>query len=876
MLARAVASCWRTVASVETRRGVARPPVGRPPAAAPRPAVAPTLGNRGVTALLGVQREEGWSGQAPSSKNKGGPTAITAPGGRTVRRHAIRGLTSSQMLTDMLIAVIPDGLPRDGSAVDVLVHLHGYEVWGEDKEKKPRLDFGTGYEDARARGGAQPIDIGVMQLEQQMSAAGRPLIGLLPQGSAKSDFAKGKAAGFNLATFVTDAFKRLTDDKAWDADGTSGKAPTPGRAVLSGHSGADLPLTQMLSGGKANDLAGLFLFDTMYVTDAEKQAKKKLKGPATPENWPLQFAGKVVDYVKGRFDADLATVSAAKAADRVAWVRQRGFRLSVVHASGSGRYTESSERLREVVTGWIDGLDPAVVGADTISAIRANYVFKTAAKGKGHMEVMGDGNFAGAIAMLPLSAVAGTKQPPPPPPTGAGTQRTVQLLPAAGNRARATVLGRTAARPMGPVTVQRDDTPIDYDAEYASFNVRHAIEGGLEGYKDIRQIFINTFGSIARANTYYAGVRRVDFLGKSPTVHVTTLGAKLRDAEELLADKGWRGEVSAALGGAGGFNIRRNRNAPSKLSDHSFGWAVDLDASLNPNLSARFPGRAMMAATGKDVVTGAMERAGGGGSAEDLLVPIEEIRAASEAFKDAFRDEASLERAMRAHIVTRMKFDIAADVALLDMVKAAAGSGRAGRTAQAQLTKLLKEHWGSVPDAERWLDAGDREQIVANKGWKAWKAEKAKREQADRKRWAAFYKRRADAVAKREKLRKAGKPDADIDKLVDQPLQQAEIAAFDAELGGLAERAAGTLIEMWGIFRGSFEGGKPGAARVAAQTEGTPSTIAAHGFMNMPSKLAAVLSGRDGGNLDWLGVASVHDLMHFQLKASDRPSLTGG
>ena len=125
-------------------------------------------------------------------------------------------------------------------------------------------------------------------------------------------------------------------------------------------------------------------------------------------------------------------------------------------------------------------------------------------------------------------------------------------------------------------------------------------------------------------------------------------------------------------------------------------------------------------------------------------------------------------------------------------------------------------------------------------------------------------------------MRKAGKPDADIDKLVDQPLQQAEIAAFDAELGGLAERAAGTLIEMWGIFRGSFEGGKPGAARVAAQTEGTPSTIAVHGFMNMPSKLAAALSGRDGGNLDWLGVASVHDLMHFQLKASDRPSLTGG
>src|SRR5262249_8197536 len=155
-----------------------------------------------------------------------------------------------QMLTDMLIAVIPDGLPRDGRAVDVLVHLHGFEVWGEDKDKKPRLDFGTGYEDARARGGAAPIDLGVMQLEEQVSAAGRPLVGLLPQGSATSDFGSGKGAGFDLSTFVKDAFTVLTADKAWDADGSSGPAPTPGRATLSGHSGADQPLTQMLSGGQ--------------------------------------------------------------------------------------------------------------------------------------------------------------------------------------------------------------------------------------------------------------------------------------------------------------------------------------------------------------------------------------------------------------------------------------------------------------------------------------------------------------------------------------------------------------------------------------------------------------------------------------------------
>ena len=161
-----------------------------------------------------------------------------------------------------------------------------------------------------------------------------------------------------------------------------------------------------------------------------------------------------------------------------------------------------------------------------------------------------------------------------------------------------------------------------------------------------------------------------------------------------------------------------------------------------------------------------METVAGGGSTAELLAPIEEIRAASEAFKDAFRDEASLERAMRAHVMTRMKFRIADDVALLDMVKAAAGSGKAGRKASAELATLLQDNWGSMPDAERWLEAGDREQIVANKGWKAWKKEKAKHDEAGERERAAFQKRRADAVAKGERLRKAGKSDADIEQLV--------------------------------------------------------------------------------------------------------------
>ena len=475
-----------------------------------------TLGTGGVTALLAVQRDEGWTGQAPRSKNRAGrrrsrrraanrapprdPWSLVAA---DAHRHADRG--------------DPLRPPPDGSAVDVLVHLHGHRVITEAKPDKPlRVIYGTGYEDARVAGARRRSTSGVMQLEEQMSAAGRPLIGLLPQGSAGSSFGKA-AAGFDLGQFVSAAFNRLTADKAWDADGSSGEPPTPGRAALSGHSGADQPITQMLSGGKANDLAGLFLFDTMYVTDAEKKAKAKLK---VADAGQLEAAARRQGRGLRQGPLRRRPGGGPGQAARPRGVGERqGFRLSVVHAVGSDRYTESSDRLRDVVNGWIDALDPAVVGADAITAIRNNYVFKTAAKGKTHMEVMGDGNFAGAIAMLPLSAVTGAKQAPPS--TGPPVQRTAEVLSAAGNRATARVLQRS------PVAVQRDDAPVDHAAEFAAFNVRNAIEGGLEGYKGIREVFIATFGSIARANTYYAGVREMPFLGRSPMVHASTLGAKL-------------------------------------------------------------------------------------------------------------------------------------------------------------------------------------------------------------------------------------------------------------------------------------------------------------------------------------------------------------
>jgi hypothetical protein len=102
----------------------------------------------------------------------------------------------------------------------------------------------------------------------------------------------------------------------------------------------------------------------------------------------------------------------------------------------------------------------------------------------------------------------------------------------------------------------------------------------------------------------------------------------------------------------------------------------------------------------------------------------------------------------------------------------------------------------------------------------------------------------------------------------------ARVKRFEGELQAMADKAAGTLIELWRIYVSSFEGGKTGGGkRVKAQTEGTPGTVAAHGFMNMPSRLVAALCGSDGGALDWLGTGLARDFMHFQLTPAQRPPL---
>ena len=789
-----------------------------------------------------------------------------------MRRHAIRGLKSKQMLTDLLIAVIPDGLPRDGTAVDVLVHLHGHEVWGENKDKTSASRFrdrvrGRPRPRRRAahrprRDAARGADVGGRQTADRPAAARVRQVGLQP----------GRRLGLRP--------RQLREGRVRAADGRRGvgRRRRPGGRAAHARAGhalraqrrrpADHADVEWWPGGRSGRPLPLR-------HDVRERRREEARSPRqpTPANWPLKLEGKVEAYVKARFDADLAAVRAAPAADRRAWVERRGFRLSVVHAQGSPRYAESSERLRSVVEGWIAALDPAVVGADAIAAIRRNYVFKTAAKGKSHMQVMGDGNFAGAIRDAP--AVGGHRCEAGPAgerhggATG-GRAAPGRGQPGDGRRARAA--GRRARPAPSPSSATRPPSTTTPSSPPSAPEARS--RASWRATRTSARSSSTTFGSITRANAYYAGVKRVEFLGRKPTVHESTLGEKLRKAEQVLTDKGWRDEAAAALGNAGGFNIRRNRNARSKLSDHSFGWAVDLDASLNPNLSKRFPGRALMAATGTDIVTDAMTTVAAGGSTADLLAPIEEIRAASEAFKDAFRDEASLERAMRAHVVTRMKFRIAYDVVL-------AGDGQVGRRV-GEGGQQGASRAGDAPQGEPGAafptpSSGSR-QPTASRSSPTRAGRRGRRRRPSATRPSNGSGRRSASAAPTPSPRPSGcakqasRTPTSTSSSTSRCRKPRSPRSTPSSGSSPSEPPAPSSRCGTSSAARSYAG-KPGANRVPAETEGTPSTVAAHGFMNMPSKLAAALAGSDGGDLDWLGVGSVRDLMHFQLKSGDRPSL---
>lgn len=173
----------------------------------------------------------------------------------------------------------------------------------------------------------------------------------------------------------------------------------------------------------------------------------------------------------------------------------------------------------------------------------------------------------------------------------------VTALPQALNRRELAATLRlallTALDRINPLEAASSASAADILAEWNKLSafVRNNISDGFSGFQNIRTRLYAKFGApsdpakaIDRVNAYYkqmlgAGFPRASF--KSP-VH-PALKTRLANTVALLTAK----KALTALDqikSVGGFNIRPNVNSPTQLSNHSFGWAVDIDPAINPNV----------------------------------------------------------------------------------------------------------------------------------------------------------------------------------------------------------------------------------------------------------------------------------------------------
>ncbi|MGO7301406.1 hypothetical protein ACCS72_33960 [Rhizobium ruizarguesonis] len=191
--------------------------------------------------------------------------------------------------------------------------------------------------------------------------------------------------------------------------------------------------------------------------------------------------------------------------------------------------------------------------------------------------------------------------------------------------------------------------------------VRSNINGGFAGYQQLRTNLLGQFGAlndpdkaIKRINAYYGKLTGAAFPKATTAAPVhPDLKDRLAKGKTIANAKGAAAAL-ASIGKIGGFNIRPNANNPNKLSLHSFGWAVDIDWDINPNVKkTALPLVIIKAVTGVDLY-GAESTLLRVPAAYDTMLPAARVLSkASADFKAAFATQAGFKNAMK-EAVTRL------------------------------------------------------------------------------------------------------------------------------------------------------------------------------------------------------------------------------
>ena len=450
----------------------------------------------------------------------------------------------------------------------------------------------------------------------------------------------------------------------------------------------------------------------------------------------------------------------------------------------------------------------------------------------------------------------------------------------------------------------------EWSKEFGQFDerVRNNIESGLSGYFAVRMEFLRLFGSptdvpatITAINNYFrnelveseflkqSGVKMV---GPGNTLVHNSLNTALKKAEDFMKTRGWHDEVITSVQPLGYWatNIRENRNNPARPSEHSYGFALDINAKLNPNLAKfkRADWDFISAMVGERVIyqPGGVYTEGAKalrhpttGTEAEMLDAMKKIRSQSAALVATFASDSSLRARLREIVSASAagKGKTPAEIdALLDLARDAT-TGRAkdrqkaAKSLQAtleadifkqqpiasepvgsssklrdKLVALLAPNLrqlGKVTEAEATI----RGQIVAP-------LDKATAEAKKHKVGTLFAKsivKELNAVAAADRTELARQVLRDLREPLTRKATQADARA----LVGLLKRGF-EVLDRTTDKTGTKVG--PGAGMA---------NIAVHGFSNLNEKLVVALVHPDGGNLRWLGVHN-QDMHHFELLAN--------
>ena len=259
---------------------------------------------------------------------------------------------------------------------------------------------------------------------------------------------------------------------------------------------------------------------------------------------------------------------------------------------------------------------------------------------------------------------------------------------------------------------------MDLRAEFDRLSpfVQANINKKFTGWKSMRDRFLNQFGGagdsargIANANAYYAQLVEAKFPGdefSKPSGRLTPVHPRMRAKFDrcvaLLRTKNAAANALGRLASVGGFIIRENANNANELSLHSFGWALDLDPELNPNIPKKtIPAPLIQMLTKVDIYGEHSERLRTPGSYDELLPHVQAMVKASREFSDVFASpvslRTSLQRVLSEHFeATATQQDV---TALEGLVKSPVDSKQ---KVIAKLTSLGVAH-SMIADAESML-----------------------------------------------------------------------------------------------------------------------------------------------------------------------------